>query len=84
MALRDKMLKFKRNIQELIEMAVPTNKDELLNVIESSYNKLQTELLAIPEELTTLPKLDGYSKSTFMSIHHLVSYLTGWGELVLK
>lgn len=65
-------------------MAVPTNKDELLNAIETSYNKLKTELLTIPEELTTLPELEGHSKDTLMSINHLVSYLIGWGELVLK
>lgn len=65
-------------------MAVPTNKDELLKAIVASYNRLKTELLAIPEELTTLPELEGHSKGTFMSINHLLSYLIGWGELVLK
>lgn len=29
-------------------------------------------------------ELEGHVKGTLMSVHNLVSYLVGWGELVLK
>ncbi|WP_418184611.1 ClbS/DfsB family four-helix bundle protein [Aliarcobacter vitoriensis] len=65
-------------------MAVPTNKEELLNTINKNYNKLKKELENIPLELTTKKVLEGHSKGTFMSINNLLSYLLGWQELVLK
>ncbi|RBQ28588.1 ClbS/DfsB family four-helix bundle protein [Aliarcobacter vitoriensis] len=65
-------------------MAVPTNKEELLNAINKNYNKLKKELENIPLELTTKKDLEGHSKGTFMSINNLLSYLLGWQELVLK
>jgi len=65
-------------------MAVPINKDELLEAITANYDKLKKELLSIPVELTTLKELEGHSKGTLMSINNLMAYLVGWGELVLK
>ncbi|WP_281235436.1 ClbS/DfsB family four-helix bundle protein [Flavobacterium gelatinilyticum] len=65
-------------------MAVPANKEELQNAITSNYNKLKKELKSIPIELTTISNLEGQIKDTTMSINNLVSYLVGWGELVLK
>ncbi|MFH6961465.1 ClbS/DfsB family four-helix bundle protein [Flavobacterium plurextorum] len=65
-------------------MAVPVNKEELQNAIKINYNKLKEELLSIPHELTTAPNLEGHMKNTTMSINNLISYLNGWGELVLK
>lgn len=65
-------------------MAVPTNKEELQIAIKTNYNKLKKELATIPVELTTNPNLEGHAKNTVMSINNLISYLTGWGELVLK
>lgn len=65
-------------------MAVPANKEELQNAIKTNYNKLKKELLSIPVELTTTPNLEGHAKDTLISINNLVSYLIGWGELVLK
>ncbi|MEG0851420.1 MAG: ClbS/DfsB family four-helix bundle protein [Flavobacterium sp.] len=65
-------------------MAVPLNKEELQNAIKINYNKLKKELLSIPHELTTVPNLEGHMKNTTMSINNLISYLNGWGELVLK
>ena len=65
-------------------MAVPTSKEELLVAISTNYNKLRKELDNIPLELTTIKDLEGHSKGTFMSINNLLSYLIGWGELVLK
>lgn len=65
-------------------MAVPTNKQELQAAIEINYSKLKKELLAIPEELSTISNLEGHAKGTKTNINQLVSYLIGWGELVLK
>lgn len=64
-------------------MAIPANKEELQIAIRTSYEKLKKELATIPVELTDIPDLDGHAKGTSMSIHNLLSYLVGWGELVL-
>lgn len=65
-------------------MAVPANKEELQIAIKTNYDKLKKELSGIPVELTAVQNLDGHAKDTVMSINNLISYLTGWGELVLK
>lgn len=65
-------------------MAIPIDKEELLQAISLNYEKLKKELSSIPHELTTTKDLEGHSKGTLMSINNLVSYLVGWGELVLK
>lgn len=65
-------------------MAVPANKEELQIAIETNYSKLKKELSTIPVELTSISNLEGHAKNTMMSINNLVSYLIGWGELVLK
>ncbi|WP_026804586.1 ClbS/DfsB family four-helix bundle protein [Aliarcobacter lanthieri] len=65
-------------------MAVPTNKEELLIAINTNYIKLKKELNDIPIEITNIKELEGHSKNTLMSINNLISYLIGWGELVLK
>ena len=65
-------------------MPVPTNKEELLKVIETNYSKLKKELETISVEETAVKELDGHAKGTLMSIDNLLAYLIGWGELVLK
>lgn len=65
-------------------MAVPINKEELQKAIISNYTKLKKELLTIPFEKTSINELEGHSKGTLMSINNLISYLVGWGELVIK
>jgi hypothetical protein len=65
-------------------MAVPQNKTELLSDIEKTYEKLQSDLKTIPVEFTNEKTLDGHAKDTMMSVNNLISYLIGWGELVLK
>ena len=65
-------------------MPVPKNKEELLLAINESYKKLSLELDSIPAELASNKNLEGHAKGTKMSISNLVSYLIGWGELVLK
>jgi hypothetical protein len=65
-------------------MAIPTSKEALLQDISDNYEKLQTELSSIPQDLCDIVELPGHAKDTQMSINNLVAYLIGWGELVLK
>lgn len=65
-------------------MAVPANKSELQTAIKSNFEKLRKELVGIPLDKTTEKRLDGHAKDTVMSLNNLLSYLIGWGELVLK
>ena len=66
------------------DMAIPTSKKELKEAIKTNYEKLQSDFENIPDKLTSIKDLDGHSKNTSMSVCDLVSYLIGWGELVLK
>lgn len=65
-------------------MAIPKDKEELVNAIVDNYKKLTTELSSIPIDLTTKKELEGHSKDTLMCINDLLAYLIGWGQLVLK
>ena len=65
-------------------MAVPKDKLELIFEIENNYSKLKKDLETIPIELTKEKELEGHAKGTQISVSNLVSYLIGWGELVLK
>ncbi len=65
-------------------MAVPTNKEALIEAIEQSYKKLREDLQDIPLALTEVKDMEGHVKNTQMSVCNLVSYLVGWGNLVLK
>ncbi len=65
-------------------MAIPANKIELLDAIGANYQKLRADLDGVPEAISREPTLEGHAKGTLMSVHDLVAYLVGWGELVLK
>lgn len=65
-------------------MAIPTNKKELITAIELNYKKLKAEIDLIPEEFCDTKTLEGHSKGSIMTVKNLISYLIGWGELVLK
>ena len=65
-------------------MAVPKNKKELIDDINTNYSKLKEDLDGIALMLTETKELEGHAKGTRMSVCHLISYLIGWGELVLK
>ncbi|WP_306354228.1 ClbS/DfsB family four-helix bundle protein [Flavobacterium sp. '19STA2R22 D10 B1'] len=65
-------------------MAVPQNKQELLSAIEDSYAKLEKDLDLVPLEWEDDFEIEGHVAETFISVKNLVSYLIGWGELVLK
>lgn len=65
-------------------MPIPQTKIELKQSVTEAYLKLRKDLVDIPEDLTILPELEGHVKGTQMSVSNLVSYLIGWGELVIK
>lgn len=65
-------------------MAIPTNKTELINAISDNYDKLKKQLITVPHELIYEKTLEGHAQLTKMSIHNLVSYLLGWGKIVIK
>lgn len=65
-------------------MAVPKNKDELLNAINSNFDKLIKELHDVPLSIVDESSLEGHAKGTQMTVTNLVAYLVGWNELVLK
>ncbi|WP_417582635.1 ClbS/DfsB family four-helix bundle protein [Pelagibacterium sp.] len=65
-------------------MAVPTNKDELLEAINSSFDKLNKGLHDVPLSAVDQCSLEGHVKGTQISAANLVAYLVGWNELVLK
>lgn len=64
-------------------MAIPSNKEELVNDIVVNYQRLMNELHQISIDDTTNKELQGHSKNTFISINNLVAYLVGWGQLVI-
>ncbi len=65
-------------------MAIPHNKETLLNAVITQYDKLRKELISIPVAQTKLEELEGHAKDSRMSIHDLLAYIVGWGTLVLK
>lgn len=65
-------------------MPTPKNKSELQTAIQDTYAKLTTDLAKVPNNWIDKKDLNGHAKNTTMSVHNLVAYLVGWGELVLK
>jgi len=65
-------------------MAVPQHKAELQAAIQTNYDKFRKELSSITPETAELRELEGHAKETLMSVNNLLSYLIGWGQLVLK
>lgn len=65
-------------------MAVPQNKQELLDAINTQYEKLLTAIKQVPTQRVNECSLEGHAKGTQMSVANLLAYLVGWNELVLK
>ncbi|MFP9228265.1 ClbS/DfsB family four-helix bundle protein [Pectobacterium cacticida] len=65
-------------------MPVPENKAALIKAINSQFALLMKKLDAVPVEHAFLPLMAGHAQGTSMSAANLVSYLLGWGHLVLK
>ncbi|MBO9680449.1 MAG: ClbS/DfsB family four-helix bundle protein [Acidovorax sp.] len=65
-------------------MAVPQNKQELLEAICTTYQKLMSDLASVPPERSREATLEGHAQGTQMSVADLAAYLIGWNLLVLK
>eukprot|EP01034_Spumella_vulgaris_P013190 gene13190-16828_t len=65
-------------------MTVPQNKQELLDAINTRYEKLLSVIRRVPMPRVNECSLEGHAKGTQMSVANLVAYLVGWNELVLK
>ena len=65
-------------------MPIPASREELINAIETNFERLAKDLGTVPAQETNEATLDGHVKGTMMSVHNLVSYLLGWNNLVLK
>lgn len=63
---------------------IAKNKEELIKAIDSSYIKLRKEFDDISKDSVLEKTMEWHLKNTMMSIHNLLSYLVGWGELMLK
>ncbi len=64
--------------------SIPQNKEELVEAIKSTSQKLREDLVSIPDGLTRIKELHGHAQDTKMSVCDLIAYLVGWGELVIK
>ena len=65
-------------------MSVPQNKQQLLEAIRTTYQKLAVDLGSVPPERAREATLEGHAQGTGMSAADLVAYLIGWNLLVLK
>lgn len=65
-------------------MAIPNNKSALLQAITDEYERLFKLLNATGKLYAHQPLMEGHAQHTQMSLHNLVAYLQGWGQLVLK
>ena len=65
-------------------MPIPKSRDELLDAIETDFDRLAKELGTVPARKFNEVTLEGHAKGTVMSVHNLVCYLLGWNNLVLK
>ncbi len=64
--------------------SVPQNKLQLESAITSTFTKLMQDYRSFPEHLAREKGVEGNVKGTLISVADTVSYLIGWGQLVLK
>lgn len=64
--------------------SIAKNKAELIKIIQTTYQKLRPEFADLPKAAIRELSMEGQIKGTKMSIHNLLSYLVGWGNLMLK
>jgi len=64
--------------------SVPKIKEELLKSISVAFQKLLADYLTIPSHISRELGVVGNIKGTEISVSDTVSYLIGWGKLVLK
>lgn len=64
--------------------SISKNKEELISSIENSYENLFADYMGVPKELSREIGVEGNVKNTEISVSDTISYLIGWGNLVLK
>lgn len=65
-------------------MAVPGSKDELLDAITKTFDRLREDFTRVPKERAREATMQGHVAGEMMSPADLAAYLIGWNELVLK
>lgn len=65
-------------------MAVPQDRQALLDAVRGGYAALRADLGEVPAALAGLPELEGHVAGTLMSVDDLIAYLVGWNRTVLK
>lgn len=65
-------------------MAIPRDKDELLDSINSGFGRLFADLVLVDPAKADACTMEGHARGTLMSVSNLVAYLIGWNELVVK
>lgn len=64
--------------------SVPKNKEELQQSIIVAFGKIFADYSTIPSQISRKTGVVGNVKGTEISVSDTVSYLIGWGKLVLK
>jgi hypothetical protein len=64
--------------------SVPKNKEELQKSMIVAFEKILADYLTIPSQISRKIGVAGNVKGTEISVSDTVSYLIGWGKLVLK
>ncbi len=64
--------------------SVPKNKEELQKSISVAFKKILADYSTIPPEISREIGVIGNVKGTEISVSDTISYLIGWGKLVLK
>lgn len=65
-------------------MGIPLNKGELLNAINSRFDRLFADLTLVDPAQVGERTMEGHVRETLISVSDLVAYLIGWNQLVLK
>nr|WP_086938764.1 ClbS/DfsB family four-helix bundle protein [Thaumasiovibrio occultus] len=64
--------------------SIPQNKQQLVDAITQSFEKLRADYQSAPESLSRISGVEGNVKDTQISLCDTLAYLIGWGQLVLK
>lgn len=65
-------------------MPTPASREELINAIETNFERPAKDLKTVPVQENNKAALLGHVKGTMMSVYNPASYLLGWKNLVLK
>ncbi|MCY4290707.1 MAG: ClbS/DfsB family four-helix bundle protein [Roseovarius sp.] len=65
-------------------MPIPASREELLDAIETNFERLAGYVGTVPAQKTGDATLERHSKGMEMSVRNLASYLLGWNNPVPK